>query len=75
MSVTAEDNTRSKMLLLDAMDEGIANAMEHGIGIEFRGGFIIVESTPELIASMIMNRNRVARFLKLPTREFRKEKV
>ena len=74
MSFTSQDNSRSKELLLDAMDCAIASAAVDGIGIEFNGGLILVEADPGLIAAMIMNRNRVARFLKMPTRDFRKER-
>lgn len=39
-------------------------------------GFIItdVESDRDLVTAIIMNRNRVAKFLGLPTRKFRREK-
>jgi hypothetical protein len=47
MMITRDDNSRSKELLLEALDETIA---------KFKG-----EETVR--KSMIMNRNRVARFL------------
>ena len=74
MTTTSQDNARSKELLLDAMDCSIESAVVDGIGIEFRGGLIVVEADPGLITAMIMNRNRVARFLKMPTRDFKQEK-
>ena len=74
MSCSREDNARSKELLLDAMDCSIESAMVDGIGIEFMGGLIVVEADSGLITAMIMNRNRVARFMGLPTRNFKERK-
>lgn len=70
----AEENACSKQLLLQAMDIGIMDAITEGVEFEILGGFIVVEAPKGMINAMIMNRNRVAKFLGLSSRDFKEER-